>query len=105
MRRNLLVAAFALFTSTAFAQESGGSLDAKCEAARQKQIDLVKRDKIVRCERSARQPAGGCDAYYRIYGDDPARSNVPVGRRRYDNLPECIQARQQRPQLGDIQAN
>ncbi len=95
MRSFAAVACLFVVSTAALAQEAVqtvDSLDAQCEAARQKKLAPIREQKIAECERSGQPPTAGCATFYSTYGDNSAHANGSVVRGQFYDLPECVRA-------------
>ena len=70
--------------------------DAKCEAAREARLAPERARLIEQCVNQEKKERSFCDNYYRDYGYGGKSGGARVGRK-YDNLPECVAAREAKP--------
>jgi hypothetical protein len=95
MKKTLLVLLISCATN-ASAQTPAERVDAanaRCEAARQKQLEPLRARKIAQCKRRATQPAAGCETFYSTYGDNSNHANGSVIHGLFYDLPACVEAR------------
>ena len=70
--------------------------DAGCEAAREARLAPERARLIEQCVNQEKKERSFCDNYYRDYGYGGKSGGARVGRK-YDNLPECVTAREAKP--------
>jgi hypothetical protein len=75
------------------------ALEAKCEQAREAQLKPLREAEIARCKNDKRSDPEYCERYWRDLGNATRRPNGTVKPRMFNDLPECIAAREARWEL------
>lgn len=78
-------------------KESPAQLAAECERAREARLKPEREKLIKDCIAKGDQDASYCQNYYANYGDGGRQGGHTVPRK-YDNLPECVAAREAQDQ-------
>ncbi len=73
--------------------KSASQLAAECERARQARLKPERENLVRQCIAKGDKDAGYCQRYYANHGDGGRQGGRTVPRK-YDNLPECVAARQ-----------
>jgi hypothetical protein len=89
------VLAIAVAVGVTVAADVAGQ-EAKCEAAREARLAPERSRLIEQCVNQEKKERSFCDNYYRDYGHGGKRGGARV-ERKYDNLPECVAAREAKP--------
>lgn len=80
----------------AISEMSLGELDQRCEAARQKKIAPLKQAEIEKCKSQPRNDPAWCERHNADFGEGGRNVNGTMRPRMFDNLPECVDALQER---------
>ena len=87
-------------TSVATPQPAGAlslaELDRLCEDARERAIAPLRAAEIEECKASRRNDPAFCERFYADFGDAGRTASGTIRPRMFDDLPECVQARQER---------
>jgi len=75
------------------AADAATDQEARCEAAREAKLAPERKSLIEQCVTQEKKERGFCEQYYRDHGDGGVRGGHRV-ERKYDNLPECVAARE-----------
>ncbi len=71
-------------------------LDRICESAREREIAPLRRAAIEECEASPRSDPAYCERFHATFGDAVYLPNGATRPRMFNDLPECVQADQER---------
>jgi hypothetical protein len=68
------------------------ALEAKCQAARQEKLAVVRAERIAECKANRRNDPAFCERHYRDYGDGGPGPNGMRVTPMFNDLPECVTA-------------
>ena len=85
-----------LVEKTDITQMSLDDLDRRCEDARDKKIAPLREGEIASCKQEKRTDPNWCESFYADYGDGGRTKNGSIRPRMFDDLPECVDAQQER---------
>jgi len=71
-------------------------LDRRCEDARENKIAPLREAEIASCKQEKRTDPNWCESFYADYGDGGRTRNGAFRPRMFDDLPECVDAVQER---------
>ena len=87
-------------TSVATPQPAGtlslAELDRLCEDARERAIAPLRAAEIEECKATRRSDPAFCERFFADFGDAGRTASGTIRPRMFDDLPECVQARQER---------
>ena len=75
-------------------------LDRRCEEAREKEIAPLRETEIAKCKEDKRNEADWCERFNADYGDGGRTVSGAIRPRMFDDLPECVDAQQERHRRG-----
>jgi len=75
-------------------------LDARCDAVREARIAPLKEAEIAKCKSDSRNDPRWCERFNATFGDAVRRVDGTMGPRMFDDLPECVEALQERNRRG-----
>jgi hypothetical protein len=85
-----------LVEKTDITQLSLEDLDRRCEDARDEMIAPLREGEIASCKQEKRTDPNWCESFYADYGDGGRTKNGSIRPRMFDDLPECVDAQQER---------
>jgi len=85
-----------LVEKTDITQMSLEDLDHRCEDARENKIAPLREAETASCKQEKRSDPNWCESFYADYGDGGRTKNGSFRPRMFDDLPECIDAMQER---------
>jgi len=85
-----------LTVDAAAADETIEALEQRCEAAREAKIKPLREAEIAKCKADKRNDPAFCERYWRDYGDAGRTVDGRFRPRLFDDLPECVAAREAR---------
>lgn len=74
-------------------------LEARCEAAREERLKPLRDAEIAKCKADKRSDPGYCERFWRDLGAPVRLPNGRIQPRMFDDLPECVAAREARQKL------
>ena len=89
-----------LFEKTDITKLSVADLDLRCEEAREKMIAPLREAEIAKCKQDKRNDPAFCERFNADYGDGGRNINGSIRPRMFDDLPECVEALQERNRRG-----
>ena len=91
-------------TSVATPQSAGAlslaELDRLCEDARERAIAPLRATEIEECKATRRSDPAFCERFFADFGDAGRTASGAIRPRMFDDLPECVQAQQERNSRG-----
>ncbi len=96
MKRILSIAIVLMGPAMAADPPSVGDLEARCEAARQAKLQPLREQEIANCKAEARNDPAYCERFYKDFGEGGRNLNGAPIPRKFDDLPECVAAREAR---------
>jgi hypothetical protein len=75
------------------------ALERECEQAREARIKPLRDAEIARCKAEKRNDPAYCERFWSDYGAATRRPNKTIQPRMFDDLPECVAAREARQEL------
>lgn len=85
-----------LTVDAAATDETIEALEQRCEAAREAKIKPLREAEIAKCKADRRNDPAFCERYWRDYGDAGRTVDGRFRPRLFDDLPECVAAREAR---------
>ena len=79
---------------------SNAELDRRCDVARESKIAPLRSAEIAKCQQDKRNDPAWCERFNADFGDAGRNANGTMRPRRFDDLPECVQALQERNRRG-----
>ena len=76
------------------------ALDQRCEDARERKIAPLRDAEIRECKQDRRNDPNWCETFYADYGDGGRTVSGAVRPRMFDDLPECVDALNERNRRG-----
>ncbi len=89
-----------LFEKTDITKLSVADLDLRCEEAREKMIAPLREAEIAKCKQDKRNDPAFCERFNADYGDGGRNINGSIRPRMFDDLPECVEALQEKNRRG-----
>ncbi|MCG6886141.1 MAG: hypothetical protein LJE74_02950 [Proteobacteria bacterium] len=83
-------------TLQAGAAMTQAQMDARCEQAREAKLAPLRQEKIDACKAEGTKKPGECETYYKDYGNGRRSAGGAYTPRKFNNLPECVEAREMR---------
>lgn len=77
-----------------------GELDERCDAARERKIAPLRAAEIAKCKDDKRNDPAWCERFNADYGDASRTASGTMRPRQFDDLPECVEALQERNRRG-----
>ena len=71
-------------------------LEAACEAAREAKLKPIREGLIADCKKNKRNDPAWCERFYSDYGEAGRTASGGIRPRMFDDLPECVAAREAR---------
>ena len=85
-----------LYEKADIGKMSLADLDLRCEEAREKMIAPLREAEIAKCKQDERNDPAFCERFNADYGDGGRTASGAMRPRMFDDLPECIEALQER---------
>lgn len=79
---------------------SNADLDRRCDAARERKIAPLRSAEIAKCKQDKRNDPAWCERFNADFGDAGRTISGTMRPRMFDNLPECVEALQERNRRG-----
>jgi hypothetical protein len=89
-----------LFEKIDITKMSVADLDLRCEEAREKMITPLREAEIAKCKQDKRNDPAFCERFNADYGDGGRNINGSIRPRMFDDLPECVEALQEKNRRG-----
>ncbi|MGI9569566.1 MAG: hypothetical protein ACR2PH_07495, partial [Desulfobulbia bacterium] len=75
-------------------------LDKRCDTAREEKIAPLRESEIEKCKEGKRNDPDWCERFYADYGDGGKSRQGAYRPRMFDDLPECVDALNERNRRG-----
>ena len=75
-------------------------LDQRCEAAREEKLAPLREAEIEKCKQDESKDPEYCERFYSDYGDGGKSRSGAYRPRMFDDLPECVDAAEERDRRG-----
>ena len=89
-----------LYKKTDVSHLSLTDLDLRCEEAREKMIAPLREAEIAKCKQDKREDPAFCERFNADFGDGGRTVSGSIRPRMFDDLPECVEAMQERNRRG-----
>lgn len=86
------------------AAPSQAQMDQRCEQAREAKLAPLRQEKIDECKAEGKRKPAECERYYQDYGHGRRSAGGAYTPRMFDNLPECVEAREMRNRVREGRA-
>ncbi len=73
-----------------------GELDDRCNVARERKIAPLRKEEIAKCKADRHNDPEFCERFFKDYGDGGRTVHGAVRPRMFDDLPECVDALNER---------
>lgn len=85
-----------LFEKIDVTKMSLADLDLRCDEAREKMIAPLREAEIAKCKQDKKNDPAWCERFNADYGDGGRTASGSIRPRMFDDLPECVEAMQER---------